>query len=232
MKNSLLPKLVSGDIVGTLAVTEDLFAPSKENIELSYNSGKINGKKIAVPDASIATHARVAKIVGRPPPASKNMRHVAASKVSRARSERAAGASARVGEKRRRRRRRRARLSHGRVRQMRAPRVGPSGLRNRSAAPRGRRRPPGPVRVSFAGADALHRAPDARDEPVTGPRVRVLSLACSLPRVSSGRDDERAFYGNSRRGACCDKASPGPYSWHDSIPHIIYYNWAPRGKDC
>ena len=79
----------------------------------------------------------------------------------------------------------------------------PSGLRNRSAAPRGRRRPPGPVRVSFAGADALHRAPDARDEPVTGPRVRVLSLACSLPRVSSGRDDERAFYGNSRRGACC-----------------------------
>ena len=20
------------------------------------------------------------------------------------------------------------------------------------------------------------------------------------------------------------KASPGPYSWHDSIPHIIYYN--------
>ena len=31
---------------------------------------------------------------------------------------------------------------------------------------------------------------------------------------------------------CCDKASPGPYSWHDSIPHIIYYNWAPRGKDC
>ena len=85
-----------------------------------------------------------------------------------------------------------ARLSHGRVRQMRAPRVGPSGLRNRSAAPRGRR-PPGPVRVAFAGADALHRAPDARDEPVTGPRVRVLSLACSLPRVSSGRDDERAF---------------------------------------
>ena len=47
-----------------------------------------------------------------------------------------------------------ARLSHGRVRQMRAPRVGPSGLRNRSAAPRGRRRPPGPVRVAFAGADA------------------------------------------------------------------------------
>ena len=59
MKKSLLPKLVSGDIVGTLAVTEDLFAPSKENIELSYNSGKINGKKIAVPDASISTHALV-----------------------------------------------------------------------------------------------------------------------------------------------------------------------------
>ena len=59
MKKDLLPKLVSGDVIGTLAVTEDLFAPSKDNIKLSCESGKINGKKIAVPDASIATHALV-----------------------------------------------------------------------------------------------------------------------------------------------------------------------------
>ena len=47
MKKDLLPKLVSGDVIGTLAVTEDLFAPSKDNIKLSCESGKINGKKIA-----------------------------------------------------------------------------------------------------------------------------------------------------------------------------------------
>ena len=59
IKKDLLPKLVSGDVIGTLAVTEDLYAPSKDNIKLSCESGKINGKKIAVPDASIATHALV-----------------------------------------------------------------------------------------------------------------------------------------------------------------------------
>ena len=59
IKKDLLPKLVSGDVIGTLAVTEDLFAPSKDNIKLSCESGKINGKKLAVPDASMATHALV-----------------------------------------------------------------------------------------------------------------------------------------------------------------------------
>ena len=50
---------MSGEIVGTLAVTEDLHAPTKNNINLSYANGKIDGKKIAVPDAGVATHAVV-----------------------------------------------------------------------------------------------------------------------------------------------------------------------------
>ena len=59
IKKDILPKLVSGEVVGTLAVTEDLYAPTKDNVNLSYVDGKINGKKIAVPDAGVATHAVV-----------------------------------------------------------------------------------------------------------------------------------------------------------------------------
>ena len=57
IKKDILPKLVSGEIVGTLGVTEEFHAPTKDNINLDYAEGKINGKKIAVPDAEIATHA-------------------------------------------------------------------------------------------------------------------------------------------------------------------------------
>ena len=59
IKKEFLPKLVSGDIVGTLAVTEELHAPSASNIQVTYESGKLNGKKIAVPDAKVSTHALV-----------------------------------------------------------------------------------------------------------------------------------------------------------------------------
>jgi len=59
IKKDILPKLVSGEIVGTLGVTEELHAPTKDNINLVYADGKINGKKIAVPDAGVATHAVV-----------------------------------------------------------------------------------------------------------------------------------------------------------------------------
>ena len=59
IKKDFLPKLVSGEIVGTLGVTEELHAPTKDNINLVYADGKINGKKIAVPDAGVATHAIV-----------------------------------------------------------------------------------------------------------------------------------------------------------------------------
>ena len=59
IKKEFLPKLVSGDIVGTLAVTEALHAPSASNINVTYESGRLNGKKIAVPDANVSTHALV-----------------------------------------------------------------------------------------------------------------------------------------------------------------------------
>ena len=51
IKKEILPKLVSGEIVGTLAVAEELKAPSAENINLTFSEGKINGTKIAVPIA-------------------------------------------------------------------------------------------------------------------------------------------------------------------------------------
>jgi len=57
IKEKLLPALVSGEAIGTFAVTEDLMAPTKENINTSVcDNGKISGKKIAIPDAKIATH--------------------------------------------------------------------------------------------------------------------------------------------------------------------------------
>ena len=59
IKKDLLPKLVSGEVIGTLAVTEELHAPSKNNIKVSSNNGDLSGKKIAVPDAGIATHSLV-----------------------------------------------------------------------------------------------------------------------------------------------------------------------------
>ena len=59
IKRELLPKLVSGECVGTLAVTEDLLAPTENNIKCESKDNKLNGIKIAVPDADIATHAIV-----------------------------------------------------------------------------------------------------------------------------------------------------------------------------
>ena len=57
IKKDLLPKLVTGEVIGTLAVTEELYAPSKNNIKVSSKNNILNGKKIAVPDAEIATHS-------------------------------------------------------------------------------------------------------------------------------------------------------------------------------
>ena len=57
LKKDILPKLVSGEIVGTLAVTEDFLAPTSSNITTEVSNNKITGKKIAVPDAGIATHS-------------------------------------------------------------------------------------------------------------------------------------------------------------------------------
>tara|TARA_B100001057_G_scaffold163834_2_gene164461 strand:- start:7960 stop:9072 length:1113 start_codon:yes stop_codon:yes gene_type:complete len=59
IKKDILPKLISGEVIGTLAVTEALSAPTEKNISVSSSDMKINGIKIAVPDAGIATHAIV-----------------------------------------------------------------------------------------------------------------------------------------------------------------------------
>ena len=58
-KNSILPKLVSGDVIGTLAIAETNSAPNKDNILVELKDGKLSGTKIAVPDAEVATHAVV-----------------------------------------------------------------------------------------------------------------------------------------------------------------------------
>ena len=59
IKSNILPKLVNGEVIGTFAVAEEMKAPSAHNINLSSNNGKLNGVKIAVPDAEVATHAIV-----------------------------------------------------------------------------------------------------------------------------------------------------------------------------
>ena len=57
IKQDILPKLVSGEVIGTLAVTEELNAPSSENITTEVKNDKVSGVKIAVPDAKFATHS-------------------------------------------------------------------------------------------------------------------------------------------------------------------------------
>ena len=59
IKKEILPKLVSGECVGTLAVTEDLLAPTENNISVTSINDEVSGKKIAVPDAGVATHVVV-----------------------------------------------------------------------------------------------------------------------------------------------------------------------------
>ena len=59
IKSNILPKLVNGEVIGTFAVAEEMKAPSADNINLSSNNGKLNGVKIAVPDAEVATHVIV-----------------------------------------------------------------------------------------------------------------------------------------------------------------------------
>lgn len=53
-KEKWLPKLASGEIVGTLAWTEGATAPGLKLIDATFVNGKLNGKKTPVPDAEIA----------------------------------------------------------------------------------------------------------------------------------------------------------------------------------
>ena len=56
IKSDLLPKLVSGEVVGTYGIAEDTHQATESNLSVAVNSENINGVKIAVPDAGIASH--------------------------------------------------------------------------------------------------------------------------------------------------------------------------------
>ncbi|MBV9510849.1 MAG: acyl-CoA dehydrogenase, partial [Caulobacteraceae bacterium] len=66
-KEKWLPKLASGEVVGTFAWTEDAAAPEIDFIEASLEGGRLNGRKTPVADAAIAQICVVAaKIGGKP----------------------------------------------------------------------------------------------------------------------------------------------------------------------
>ena len=51
-----MPKLVSGEAIGTYGIAEDMHQATESNLTVSVTSEKINGIKIAVPDAGMASH--------------------------------------------------------------------------------------------------------------------------------------------------------------------------------
>ena len=55
----LLPKLVSGEIVRTYGIAEDMHQATESNLTVSVDAEKINGVKIAVPDAAMASQVIV-----------------------------------------------------------------------------------------------------------------------------------------------------------------------------
>ena len=59
LKKEYLPKLASGEIIGTFAHAESSGFPIEKSINCSFGSGKINGTKAAVPDADVADFAIV-----------------------------------------------------------------------------------------------------------------------------------------------------------------------------
>ncbi|MGB5950613.1 MAG: acyl-CoA dehydrogenase family protein [Parvibaculum sp.] len=58
-KQNWLPKLASGEIIGTLALSEGLHAASPRNIETAFAGGKVNGEKVPVADGGVADVAVV-----------------------------------------------------------------------------------------------------------------------------------------------------------------------------
>jgi alkylation response protein AidB-like acyl-CoA dehydrogenase len=59
LKQRLLPQVVCGDVIGTLAFAEGLGFPNPENISVRYRDGKLYGKKWPVADAMVADAAVV-----------------------------------------------------------------------------------------------------------------------------------------------------------------------------
>ncbi len=59
-KKKYLPKLASGELIGTVAVSEEFGISEPSSLKSTLKSGSISGKKIAVPDGDIADFAIVA----------------------------------------------------------------------------------------------------------------------------------------------------------------------------
>ena len=58
-KQAWLPKLASGEAIGTFAAAEGAAAPSPRNTKASFKGGKLNGRKLPVPDGETASVAIV-----------------------------------------------------------------------------------------------------------------------------------------------------------------------------
>ncbi|MEQ9518672.1 MAG: acyl-CoA dehydrogenase family protein [Parvibaculum sp.] len=58
-KQAWLPKLASGEVIGTFAMSEGPTAASPRTVQTSLSDGKLNGVKIPVPDGDIADFAVV-----------------------------------------------------------------------------------------------------------------------------------------------------------------------------
>lgn len=65
IKKEFLPKLASGEIIGTFAHSEKTTFPSESGISVAAKSGNITGKKVAVPDGDIANFALVSATSGK-----------------------------------------------------------------------------------------------------------------------------------------------------------------------
>jgi alkylation response protein AidB-like acyl-CoA dehydrogenase len=63
-KEKYLPRLATGEIIGTLAMGEGAKPPLPRNIEVTFKDGKLNGVKVPVPDGSIADFALVVASTG------------------------------------------------------------------------------------------------------------------------------------------------------------------------
>jgi alkylation response protein AidB-like acyl-CoA dehydrogenase len=59
LKQAWLPKLASGEIIGTLAAAEGPAAPTPRNTKTSFANGKLTGRKLPVPDGETASVAIV-----------------------------------------------------------------------------------------------------------------------------------------------------------------------------
>jgi len=58
-KKKYLPKLASGEIIGTFAIAEGAAPPSPKTIQATFKGGKLDGVKLPVPDGDVADFAFV-----------------------------------------------------------------------------------------------------------------------------------------------------------------------------